>query len=382
MGGFPAIAIVLPGEAMWGAFQTGFALELKACLAARGHGDSTEIDLAVGSSSGSLVATVAAAGATTDHELARQAWIRFGEQTGRKRELPMRLVTGRLAHLYSDALAAIFEGGLVDTERAFTSRTAVVVTAAQFNKQRWQATRETGLQLLRDGLQFLAGGIPEITPEQLAEEVATLLAEGRQIFTPYYFSSKPWPADGSGTPPANWFTTQNPKELRLAVEASSRIPLLYGPPIQRGGDTLIDGVYGDNAPVEIALQWGAEHVFVVTSSRHGNVFERPIQSLALRQAHSTLHHVEATGRGLRFLPVARRAAPPLEGIGALRTILPRPAPVDLNALRQRYPRARIHVAHPPADAPRVSRFFESRPHVLGKIYDLGIAAARQAAGEL
>ncbi len=371
------IALVLPGEAMWGAFQTGFALEFSAQLREAGHGENP-IDLAVGSSSGSLVATVAAAGSTTDHDLALRAWTTFGRHTSQKREIARRLVHRDLANLYSDAVAEIFASGLIDTNRAFESQTAVVATATRFDKAQALAARSTGAHMLRDGLDFLTGGLPEVDPEHLAEEIARFLNSSAHIFTPHYFSSKPWPADHADPPPAHWLVTEEAEQLELAVKASSRIPFLYGPPIQRGGDTLIDGVYADNAPVEIALQYGAQHVFVVTSSRHGNVFERPIQSLALRQTHSTLHRIETIGLQLGRLPITRRAGHPLAEIGSLREALPRPAPVNLDDLRQRYPQQEIHVIHPPKGAPRVSRFFESRPAVFQRIYELGVAAAREA----
>jgi predicted acylesterase/phospholipase RssA len=162
------------------------------------------------------------------------------------------------------------------------------------------------------------------------------------------------------------------KELRKAVEASSRIPGLYGPPIEWGADLLIDGVFANNAPVEFALRAGIDHVFVLTSSQGGNVFERPIQSLASRYVRKALNQTGALsqkGSGRRLA----RLRESLSEIAKLEDQLPKARALDLDALRERYPTQKIHVVHPQQEIPvgTFFRFFGSDPRKLTSLYEAG-----------
>ena len=295
------IALVLPGEAMWGAFQTGFAVELGARLRDAGQGDQP-FALTVGSSSGSLVATLAAAGAPFDHKFTRQAWLNFGLATRSRLQGDRDLKINP----YPMALQGVFDQGLVDTERAYHSRTHLIVTAAH-------------------------------------------LELGASLFTSRYFTTKPHVATDTLFQGA-WSVVDSPGYLRRAVEASSRIPFIYGSPILDGASLFIDGVFANNAPVELALELGARHVFIITSSQKGLGFDRPVQSLIRRQLRSVL-------KGSR-----------------LQNLVSSSGPLDLDDLRRRYPDRTIHVVHP-KDPPPVNRFFESRPEVLGHLYDMGREAA-------
>ncbi len=284
------IALVLPGEAMWGAFQTGFTMELGARLQATGHGPQP-FAVAIGSSSGSLVATAAAAGAPFDHDFAQNVWVEYGCAT------ELRL-SNRPLNPFPAALQSVFDRGLVDTERAFCSRTHLIVTA-------------------------------------------TRLSVGRQPLAARYFTNKP-----DYLPNDDWIFARSSWSLTQAVKASSRIPVFYGAPILYGADVYIDGVFANNAPVELALMLGAQHVFVVTSSQKGLVFDRPVQSLVRRGLKTALN-------GLRW------------GRGIDSSV-----PVDVDDLRRRYPKQQVHVVHPKR-AVKVKRFSETRPEVFRTLYDMG-----------
>lgn len=333
---------------MWGAFQTGFVMELGGRLQKAGCGE-TPFTLTAGSSSGSLVATVAAAGAPFDHDFARSAWIEFGKAT---RIRPHRHEWK--INPYPRALRQVFDQGLVDTERAFRSSTNLIVTAARYSPANLTDFRERSASALSAGMKLLLPGPQEGLCGDFWEQAALLLEAGSRLFEPLYFSTKP-----ARVSEGTWNLVENPSALRRAVEASSRIPFLYGEPIADGESRLIDGVFANNAPVEIALRSGAEHVFIVTSSRKGNVFERPVQSLVRRQFRRIL--VATNTVSSRFKP--------------LHDLIPRSAPLDLETLRRRYPGQQIHVIHPGKRTPNVNRFFESRPETLGTLYDGGREAA-------
>jgi len=178
-----------------------------------------------------------------------------------------------------------------------------------------------------------------------------LIEEGGRLFSPRFFTNKP------SLPPAaegseHWTVVKNAGEMRKAVEASSRIPFLYGNPIENGAELLIDGVFANNAPVHLALETGARHVFIVTSSKSGNVFDRPVQSLLKRSGKKLL------------------------GRTGLCDLFPSTRPLDLDALRARYPGQEIHVVHPDKEI-SVNRFFETDATVFSALYDMGVRMALQ-----
>ncbi len=362
-----SIALVLPGEAMWGAFQTGFAIEFGRRLEETGQG-TQPFSLAIGSSSGSLVATVAAAGGPFDHTRIRGAWLDFGRAT--------RLNT-RSFNPYPGALKEIFENGLVDTDRAFGSATQLIVTAAHYNRGGISHLGATGALVLTSGLSLLAAGHSGHSADLLAERSIQLLETGAHLFAPRYFTTNSRP---SAQRPAlleaeeEWIVVHDPAGLRRAVEASSRIPFLYGEPIPHGANLLIDGVFANNAPLELALALGARHVFVVTSSKKGHVFDRPVQSMVRRQLRSLLAQMKRMGEMMNPLPRGRRFRSALKEIAELEQLIPPTRPLDLDDLRRRYPKQKIHIVHP-KDPPPVNRFFETRPAVLGRLYDLGVQEA-------
>jgi predicted acylesterase/phospholipase RssA len=353
---------------MWGAFQTGFALEMGARLQDAGHGDQPYA-LSVGSSSGSLVATAAAAGAPFDHGFARNAWIEFGRST----RLLNRNRTG--LNPYPQALQGVLDRGLVDFERAVSSRTQVVLTAARVNPSQWRAFRSEGLSLLSHGLQLLLRGPCEKYSDYLMEGAYLLRESGRDLFEIQYFSNRP---DLRLELHHGARVAGSAKEMRKALEASSRIPYLYGDPIRYGAEILIDGVFSNNAPVALALEMGVRDVFVVTSSRKGYVFDRPVQSLAARQAQGLLEWAARAADRIDGSRRGRKLAASLREIARLEDQIPAPAPLDLNALHESHPGQRVHVIHP-EEPVSVNRFFESRPEVLGKLYDMGRAAAERSA---
>ncbi len=374
-----SVALVLPGEAMWGAFQSGFAIELGARLQAAGHGEMP-FSLAVGSSSGSLVATVAAAGGPFDHERIRKAWLEFGRATRIAPQMAPCLMRGAVPNPYPEALRMIFENGLVDTARAYRSRTPLVVTASHYEASEFTTLRHVMKELLWTGAGMLLAGPSDASCQRLASQTGVLLEAGSRVFAPSYYSSKPWPTERPAVleDGALWHYVRDEAHMRRAVEASSRIPLLYGGPILDEAQVMIDGVFTDNAPVALALEHGARHVFVVTSSKKGKVFDKPVQSLLAKQVRSALDAMEAAAVSLNPFPRGRRFRAALKEIALLRDMIPEPAPIDIQALEARYPGQKVHVIHPPKGI-NVNRFFETSPAVLGRLYDLGVEKARDVA---
>lgn len=350
---------------MWGAMQTGFTFELGARLQQQGWG-THPFDVAIGSSSGSLIATGAAAGGPFDHALGREGWIEFGRAT-------RFLQRGGPLNPYPGALTSIFEGGLVDTDRAFRSPTHLIVTASDYHGDAVSQLGRDHFRLFMEGARLLLAGGGERDHERFDEIGASMLSDGHRIFGTRYYATKPAPIcpRPHETPLSeSWVVVESPQQLRRAVEASSRVPFLYGNPVVDGVNVMIDGVFTNNAPLELAMEHGARHVFVVTSSKKGYVFDRPVQTLFRRQLRGWIGGLGRLGRGLRFLPATRPVRDMLEELARLKEMVPKPAPLDLDDLRRRYPGQEIHVVHPPQNI-RVNRFFESDPHVLGRLYDLG-----------
>jgi len=356
------IALVLPGEAMWGALQTGFVRELGRRLELAGYG-SQPFALAIGSSSGSLIAASAAGGGPFDHDAAREAWLEFGVAT--------RFHLRRPLNPYPAALERIFDGGLVDIRKAFRSSTNLVVTASDYHGEVVKDLLCHHARLFLTGAHVFLTGANERDAGEISEMGKELLVDGDHLFGTRYYATRPAPSswEVSGKK-SSWALVKSPDALRLAVTASSRVPLLYGNPILDGASLMIDGVFTNNAPVELALEYGARHVFVVTSSKKGYVFDRPVQTLFRRQLLGLLKAFDRSGRALRFLPRRIHIAETLEQMARLKERVPSPSPLDIEGLRRRYPDQEIHVIHTDEDIP-VNRFFESRPSVLGRLYDIG-----------
>jgi len=351
---------------MYGAFQSGVVMELGQRLQSSGYG-SQPFDLTIGSSSGSLVATVAAAGGPFDHNFVRNAWVEFGEAT------KIRPRTSRPFNPYPQALQNVFERGLVNTEKASRSRTHLIVTASEYETDALANIRSAGYSALASGLKrFLTPDCD--SPCDFLEKAGAFLEAGACLFAPVYYSNKPV-SRAANLQDLTFRLTQDAQELRRAVEASSRIPFLYGIPLKEGGKHLIDGVFANNAPVELALELGVRNVFVVTSSKKGLVFDRPIQSLAKRQALNLLKQAEKAPKWLARLPRGRHILNGLRTLASVQDKITEPKPLDLDALRRRYPKQRIGVIHPQEDI-GVSRFFETRPEVLARLYEMGRESAR------
>jgi predicted patatin/cPLA2 family phospholipase len=68
---------------------------------------------------------------------------------------------------------------------------------------------------------------------------------------------------------------RDPVTLRLALRASSSLPLLAGPPVALNGRTLIDAGLSAAIPFRAALDDGATHVLVLRSRRAGETVTPP-----------------------------------------------------------------------------------------------------------
>lgn len=336
----PRYALVLPGDAFWGAFQSGFTLELATRLSQSGHGTRPYF-AATGSSSGSMIAAFAASGTTINHEDLRDLWVEFAQISRRVADKPRVLgpyLNKRALNPFADALRAIFDCGIVDFDEAYASETALMVAATHIDTAK---SLGLGASLLKQGLATLTQGPRPMAAQDLGRRVLSTMSYGAQIVCPHYFFNH-WPsvAPDDATP------VKNGAELRRAIEASARIPAMYGRRVEIEGKKYIDGVFSDNAPIEAALASGASHIYIVNSSRKGNIFKQPVQSLVKRA-------------------VARR-------LGSFEM---KSGSTDLNYLRELFSGRHIEIIHPDANAPVVNRFFETRADVLRTIYDQGREAA-------
>lgn len=148
--------------------------------------------------------------------------------------------------------------------------------------------------------------------------------------------------------------------LKLALRASTALPLLAGPPVTIGGRRYLDAGLAESIPFRAALAAGATHVLVLRSRRPQDA-ERP-------------------GRFSRVLTGAllRRLGEPVR-----RGYLERPRRLaDDDALLDRHGadgtlEPAMLAVRPPADSPRVSRL-ESDPEVVRA----GLEAGRRAALEV
>jgi predicted patatin/cPLA2 family phospholipase len=201
----------------------------------------------------------------------------------------------------------------------------------------------------------------------LVEKTSELVRKGSQLVTARYFTNR------EGSHPElqkELQVVQNATQLRAAIEASSRIPLLYGGPLEYEAERLIDGAFANNAPLDHALLGGATHLFVITGGRKPKVYDRPFQNYALRTTHGLLRVLENTAE-VGSLETAQRA------FQGLREVVPSAQPLDLEALEKKHG-GKIQVIHPGASCPKFSRFFETRADVLGALYDHGRQQAESA----
>ena len=68
--------------------------------------------------------------------------------------------------------------------------------------------------------------------------------------------------------------------LRLALRASSTLPLLAGPPVDLGGRRWLDAGLSAAIPFRAALADGATHLLVLRSRREGDITEAPSERSA------------------------------------------------------------------------------------------------------
>ncbi len=371
----PQLALVLSGEAMFVAFQAGAAIELGRSLQAAGHGDQP-FDLTVGSSSGSLVATAIAVGAPFDHECTLQCLIDYAQDTRPKLPRGRSLFERYAPNPYQRALARLLEHDMFDLEKALSSSTQLVLTASQYNGDQSRDLGAATLAFWQTGAKIFLSGPREDLSSHLEQQTRALLSAASNVFQPRYLSNKPWPGSSHTKPDADWTVLESKEELYQSVKASTRVPLLHGIPIASRTGWLLDGVFANNAPVELALESGARNVIVINSSRGGNVFDRPVQSMISRELRKRLSLMESGIARLESLPGRRRMRRTLSEIARLYELIPEPKPLDLEALHRRYPGQRIHVIHP-TNPPPINRFTEKRPDRLTTLYQQGREAMQQ-----
>jgi predicted patatin/cPLA2 family phospholipase len=145
-------------------------------------------------------------------------------------------------------------------------------------------------------------------------------------------------------------TIRDRASLKLALRASTALPLLAGPPVTIEGRRYLDAGLAESIPFHAALAGGATHVLVLRSRRPQDA-ERP----------SRLSRV-LTGTLLRRL-----------GEPVRRGYLERPARLAADDALLEGHEAVLGI-RPPADSPRVSRL-ESDPGVVRA----GLEAGREAA---
>ena len=144
------------------------------------------------------------------------------------------------------------------------------------------------------------------------------------------------------------------RTLQLALKATTRLPVLSGPPIELGGRRFIDGGLAEGVPVAMALAQGATHLLVLRT-RAAQL--APIRTHPLKQ--------RAVSRWL-----ARHAA------GASDTWISRnQTKLELEQMMARAPN--ILQVHPPADAPSISVVGQSA-EVQERAVRMGEVAMREA----
>jgi predicted patatin/cPLA2 family phospholipase len=67
----------------------------------------------------------------------------------------------------------------------------------------------------------------------------------------------------------------DPPSLRLAVQASSTLPLLAGPPVKLGGHRFLDAGLSAAIPIRAAIADGATHILVLRSRLQGDTTGPP-----------------------------------------------------------------------------------------------------------
>jgi predicted patatin/cPLA2 family phospholipase len=157
-------------------------------------------------------------------------------------------------------------------------------------------------------------------------------------------------------------TVRDKASLKLALRASTALPLLAGPPVVIGGRRYLDAGLAESIPFHAALAAGATHVLVLRSRRLQDAeqpsgLSRALTSLLLRRLG------EPVRRG--YLDRAKRLA-------------------EDDALLDRHAadgalEPSMFALRPPADSPRVSRL-ESDPGVVRAGLEAGRDAALAALG--
>ncbi len=369
-----SIAVVIQGEAIWGAFSHGALNQLTQHLQAAGH-DETPYQLAVGSSTGSLLAAIASLPPHA-HEETRAAWMALGRAGTGVRSLGRRLLQRNFSNPHEAALQYIIEHQLpsgrqlVNINDVLTSDTLSVIVTSDFELTQFLDATEAAFNLVEHGLHRFLKSDETLSPERMSH----LLHTSANLFAPRYFATGPWPVTHADDEPEQWQIMRDEAEVRTAIAGSTRIPLFFGGPVGLGNSRLFDGAFADNVPVELALRYGAEDVFIITSSHRGNIYERPAQSMLQRQIRNALGVSGALADFLTSSERTRGLGERLGHLGELWNEIPKPRPLDLDALRSAYPNQRIHVIHPPRNTPGVMRFGEWRPEIIGELYDLGTQA--------
>jgi predicted acylesterase/phospholipase RssA len=410
----PTVAATFSGEAMWLPFQAGFAAQMGEQLQQRGYGEFPYSALA-GSSSGSLVAAMAAGG-TFDHQRIQSALIDFAREanpmsylTGGSRllasgvirragdflgplgtigsqvlssmvltrEQSRRIDEKKSLNPYMQALERVFEKQLINLGAVIESPTQLTMTASRYNSEELTRFRGAIYRLLWEGVAMLSAGPSEMRRDNFDEKAAVFFEGARHLFRTVFFATQRLPeVDIEAGDQA--VLIQDSQKLLEALMASTRIPYVLGSPLDHEMDRLIDGVFDQNAPLQ-SLDSGAQHVFIVNSSRRGLVFPQPVNTLALRHSRNLLEMAERSAKRFDFLPTGSRFREAVCEIAKVADRLPHPAPLDLEALRQKHPNQSIYVIHP-KNPPRVNRFAESNPETLLKLYEMGRQEAREHAG--
>lgn len=70
---------------------------------------------------------------------------------------------------------------------------------------------------------------------------------------------------------------RTPDELRSALRASARIPVITGEPVEVDGSLYIDGSLSESIPMQTALDFGATHLLVLLTRPPGQVRRTPGQ---------------------------------------------------------------------------------------------------------
>lgn len=370
---------VYPGEAWNAPFQTACIIEM--CLQAQEKGWTHPYSLAVGSSSGSPMAVVAAAASPLDHNTALNAWKEFRRLLGPS-EFVAKSRPGNFWRFVHDAVDTLFEeSGLLEWDKAYESQTNVVIVVTAVDKEHG---KEVGSRWFDEGLDHFTSATGRPSLDSIAGEISSLGAEGTTaLFKPIYYATKPWPENAREDEPENYTVLANADALKNIVRASAWIPLVAGGWTMRFGEhNLIDSAWSNNVPIHLAAAMGGDYLHLVDCSRAGKLFDKPIFSYPQKHLGRSLDKASRLVGWLEERTASRAVSRLDRVVKTLRHNVPDPKPLDLEEI-ERANELDVWHDHLPAEHPKTPRFWPFPDEAtIEDLYRVGVQAGNSRAKNL